>query len=115
DLVDRWARGDALEGCHGTTYRAPDGTVVRNPARPLLDVNALQSHDYSLIDVPRYYDLKGKIQLDYITSQGCRFRCAFCADPFVYDRMWVRLEPERAGSALEQWWRRSRFRHVNFQ
>jgi len=115
DVVDRLARGASLEGCLGSTYRAPDGSTVRNPARPLADVNTLAPHDYSLIEVERYYDLKGKVQLDYITSQGCRFRCAFCADPFVYERLWVGLAPERVGAEIERWWKRYQFRDVNLQ
>ena len=115
EMVDRLARGEGFDGCLGSTYRTPDGTVVANPARALQDVNTLHPHDYSLIEVERYYGLKGKVQLDYITSQGCRFRCAFCADPFVYSRQWVGLEPERVGSEIERWWRQYRFRDVNFQ
>ena len=92
----------------------PDAVHDRVP-RPLEDVNTLRPHDYALIDVERYYRLKGKVQLDYITSQGCRFRCAFCADPFVYQRRWVGLEPARIGSEIETWWHRHRFTDVNFQ
>jgi len=115
EIVDRLARGDTLKGCLGCTYRAGDGSVTQNAARPLADVNTLRPHDYSLIAVERYYGLKRKTQLDYITSQGCRFRCAFCADPFVYRRQWVGLEPARVGSEVEAWWRRYGFTDVNFQ
>jgi len=115
DAVDRLAQGESMDGCLGSTYRASDGSVVENPARPLADVNTLQPHDYALIDVEQYYRLKGKPQFDYITSQGCRFRCAFCADPFVYQRRWVGLEPARVGAEVEEWWQRYRFTDVNFQ
>ncbi len=115
EIVDRLARGESLEGCLGCSYRASDGSIRRNPARPLEDVNTLRPHDYSLIEVERYYRLKDRAQLDYITSQGCRFRCAFCADPFVYERQWVGLDPARVGAEIEGWWRRFRFSDVNFQ
>ena len=69
------------------------------------DINDFPEHDYWLIDVERYFALKGERQLDYITSQGCRFRCTFCADPTVYGRGWFGLEPmrvgDRAGAALD--------------
>ncbi|HYE85954.1 MAG TPA: radical SAM protein, partial [Vicinamibacterales bacterium] len=55
----------------------------------------LPAHDYSLIPVERYFALKGARQIDYISSQGCRFRCAFCADPAVFARGWTGLLPER--------------------
>jgi radical SAM superfamily enzyme YgiQ (UPF0313 family) len=89
--------------------------VTVNPPRALRDINGFRRHDYTLIPVPRYYDLKGKRQLDYIGSQGCRFRCAFCADPFVYQRRWVGLEPARMGAEIEEWWRRYGFTDLNFQ
>ena len=114
DIVERLERGDSLDGCLGSTYRE-NGTVKENPGRPLADINTFRPHDYALIPVERYYDLKRKPQLDYIGSQGCRFRCAFCADPFVYKRGWVGLSPERVGQEIETWWRRYRFTDVNFQ
>jgi radical SAM superfamily enzyme YgiQ (UPF0313 family) len=64
-------------------------------SRPLKDLNAYSSHDYSLIEVEKYFSLKRTRQLDYISSQGCRFRCAFCADPAVFDRGWTGLTPGR--------------------
>lgn len=115
DIVDRLERGDSLLGCAGSTYRAADGTMVAESPRPLTDVNTFRPHDYDLIDVRRYYALKGKPQLDYIASQGCRFRCAFCADPFVYERRWVGLAPERIGAEIEALWRAHRFDDLNFQ
>jgi len=65
--------------------------------------------------VERYFELKGKRQLDYISSQGCRFRCAFCADPFVYSRQWVALPPERVVDDLSSLHGRYGFTDVNFQ
>lgn len=115
EVVERLERGDSLDGCLGCSYRDADGTVRENPGRPLADINAFRAHDYTLIPVERYYHLKRKPQLDYIGSQGCRFRCAFCADPFVYKRGWVGLAPERVGQEIETWWRRYHFTDVNFQ
>jgi radical SAM superfamily enzyme YgiQ (UPF0313 family) len=115
EIVDRLARGATMDGCLGCTYRASNGAITQNAARPLEDVNVFRAHDYSLIDVAQYYRLKTKPQFDYITSQGCRFRCAFCADPFVYQRRWVGLEPARVGTEVEEWWRRYGFTDVNFQ
>ncbi len=115
EIVDRLAAGDALDGCRGCTYRTGDGEVRANPPRPLAPLDALRAHDYGLVPVERYFALKGKRQLDYISSQGCRFRCAFCADPFVYDRQWVGLDPRRMGTELEALQRRYGFADVNFQ
>jgi len=115
ELVDRLAAGRTLEDCAGCNVRLADGSIRENPPRALAQVEKFRSHDYSLIPVERYYELKGKRQLDYISSQGCNFRCAFCSDPFVYGRKWVGLEPLRMALRLKELWDRYRFDDVNFQ
>ena len=111
-LVARAARSKAAPGAR---CGSPDGTIHENPARPLAPVDKFRAHDYGLIPVERYFELKGKRQLDYISSQGCNFRCAFCSDPFVYGRKWVGLEPTRMALRLKELWDRYHFDDVNFQ
>jgi anaerobic magnesium-protoporphyrin IX monomethyl ester cyclase len=115
DILARLARDESLQGVAGCTVRLPDGSIHTNPDRPLESVDAFRPHDYGLIPVDRYYTLKGKRQLDFISSQGCNFRCAFCSDPFVYGRKWVGLEPQRMALRLKELWDRYRFDDVNFQ
>ncbi len=115
EIVERLSQGRSLEGCAGCTVRLPDGRIHENPARSLAPVERFRAHDYSLIPVERYFELKGKRQLDFISSQGCNFRCAFCSDPFVYGRKWVGLEPTRMALRLKELWDRYRFSDVNFQ
>ena len=115
EIVRRLAGGHSLEGCAGCTVRLADGSICENPSRPLAPVDRFRAHDYGLIPVERYFALKGKRQLDYISSQGCAFRCAFCSDPFVYGRRWVGLEPTRMALRLKELWDRYRFNDVNFQ
>ncbi len=117
EILDRLAdcaSPEELEGIAGTAHRGPNGPTA-NPPRPMTAMNALPPHDYDLIPVERYFGLKERRQFDYIASTGCHFRCAFCADPFVYKRKWVALEPERMGEELEAHWRRWRFQDLNFQ
>lgn len=114
EVVDRLAAGATLDGCAGAAYKRNGETVV-NPPRPLRPVDALPAHDYTLIPVERYFQLKRKRQLDYIASQGCRFRCAFCADPFVYKRGWFGLSPERMGREIADLAARYRFEELAFQ
>jgi radical SAM superfamily enzyme YgiQ (UPF0313 family) len=114
ELAARLADGADLVGLPGTAVRQGD-QVLANPPRALTDMNSLPAHDYSLIDVERYFQLKGQRQLDYISSTGCHFRCAFCADPFVFKRRWTALEPARMGEEIEFLWRRHRFADLAFQ
>jgi anaerobic magnesium-protoporphyrin IX monomethyl ester cyclase len=82
---------------------------------PMKDLNAFPAHDYSLIAVEKYFALKGSRQIDYISSQGCRFRCAFCADPAVFARGWSGLAPERIADEIAFLGRRYTIEDVAFQ
>ena len=99
-IVDRLLAGERVEGCE---------------SRPLKDLNAFPAHDYSLIPVERYFDLKGTRQIDYISSQGCRFRCAFCADPAVFNRGWTGLTPDRIADEIKSLHDRYGFDDLAFQ
>lgn len=115
EIVDRLDRGEPLAGVPGCWVRPTGGAPKAGGLRPMEDINAFRPHDYGLLPMERYFELKGKRQLDYISSQGCFFRCAFCADPFVYKRTWKGFEPERVGREIEAAYRRWGFDDVNFQ
>lgn len=117
EILDRLAAGQSLAGVLGCAFSAGpgQGQVVVNPPRPLRDINQLPRHDYRLIPVERYFERKGQRQLDYISSQGCRFRCNFCADPAVYKRGWYGYTPERMVEEIAALWREHRFTDLNLQ
>jgi anaerobic magnesium-protoporphyrin IX monomethyl ester cyclase len=120
ELVDRFAEGGSPTGIAGSVHRdvggrAGTGPIVHELLRPMRDVNELASHDYRFVDVDRYFAAKGRRQFDYISSQGCRFRCTFCADPYVYKRGWYGLEPERMATELLAHKRAFGFDEVAFQ
>ena len=114
--VDAVVSGQGEAAFAGVIARLLDGEQVRGPlSRPMQDLNTFPAHDYSLIPVERYFALKGTRQIDYISSQGCRFRCAFCADPAVFARGWSGLSPERIGAEVEQLHRRYQLNDLAFQ
>ncbi|MFO1465997.1 MAG: radical SAM protein [Steroidobacteraceae bacterium] len=115
EILQRLAHRESLEGCAGCTVRLGNGEVCVNPPRALRPLESFRAHDYGLIPVQRYFDLKGKRQLDFISSQGCNFRCAFCSDPFVYGRKWVGLDPATMVERLHGLSDRYGFDDVNFQ
>lgn len=115
ELLERLARGAGLDGCAGSVFRSPRGKVVVNPPRALEDLSAFPAHDYALLPVERYFVLKRRRQLDYVSSQGCRFRCSFCADPGVYRRGWTGLDPERIADEAAALHRRHQLEELAFQ
>jgi radical SAM superfamily enzyme YgiQ (UPF0313 family) len=110
EILERLAEGAGLEDVPGSTHGG-----LQSPPRAMVDVNGLPGHDYDLIPVETYFARKGRRQLDYISSQGCRFRCTFCADPTVYRRAWFGLDPERVGAELARLFQRHRYEDVSFQ
>ena len=114
ELVARLAREESIEDIRGICFRDDQGTR-QTPERPLLPMESFPPVDYGLVPVERYFRLKGQRQLDYISSTGCPFRCAFCADPFVYGRGWKAIGPERLAEEITGLWRRYRFDDLNFQ
>jgi anaerobic magnesium-protoporphyrin IX monomethyl ester cyclase len=115
EIVEALADEGQLPGViRGATTRV-DGAPTTHAPRPLKSVNDFPAHNYDLFPVERYFQLKGERQLDYIASTGCFFRCAFCADPFVYNRRWVGLAPERIAEETNRLWQRYHFSDLSLQ
>ena len=115
ELVLSIDAGVGVESISGITYRDKSGEVIKNKPRPMMDMNSLAPVNYDLINVESYFKAKGNRQFDYISSIGCHFRCTFCADPFVYERGWSGIHPERMGEELDYWHSKYRFTDLNFQ
>jgi radical SAM superfamily enzyme YgiQ (UPF0313 family) len=114
ELVEHLAAGESISEIRGICHRNGE-TPYLNPSRPLQDMDAFARPNYDLIPISQYYTLKGKRQLDYITSTGCPFRCAFCADPFVYGRKYKAVSPARLVDHLHHLWIKYPFDDLNFQ
>ena len=115
EIVACLESGADLSHVQGIAYRNSAGTIIKNPGRPLEDMNFLPKVNYELIDVERYFEKKKRRQFDYISSAGCLFRCTFCADPDVFNRKWTAISPERMGEELAHWYDKYKFTDVNFQ
>ncbi len=114
ELVARLENQEPLDTVTGISLRGSNG-AQQNPERPLMPMEVFPPVNYDLIPVEDYFQLKGQRQLDYISSTGCLFRCAFCADPFVYKRGWQAIGPARLADEVESLWQRYRFDDLNFQ
>ena len=102
EVVSRLQAGEPLTDLPGLKAGPSQNGLRAWKPRALRDLNELPRHDYSLIPVTKYFEHKGKRQIDYISSQGCRFRCSFCADPAVYARGWTGLTPARIAEEAAQ-------------
>jgi len=114
ELVEHLAEGNPLNNLKGIAYRN-NGNVIQNPPRPLVAMERFGRVNYDLINVEKYFEKKGNRQFDYISSTGCYFRCAFCADPFVFERKYSAIPASKMGEDLEHYYRKYKFTDVNFQ
>ncbi|MCH8942962.1 MAG: B12-binding domain-containing radical SAM protein [Bacteroidetes bacterium] len=114
DLVDHLGGGIPLDKVKGIAYRN-NGNVLKNPPRQMVAMDSFGRVNYDLINVEKYFKKKGKRQFDFISSTGCYFRCAFCADPFVYKRKFTAIPAAKMGDDLEYYYKKYRFSDLNFQ
>lgn len=114
ELVEHLDRNDSLESIKGIAYRK-EGIPHKNPPRPIRDMNSFDRINYDLIDVEAYFRKKKKRQFDYISSIGCYYRCTFCADPFVFQRKFSAISPEKMGEELAYYHEKYGFTDLNFQ
>lgn len=114
ELINAFITTSDLINIKGISFKN-NGIITHNPERTMVDINSFPAFNYKLINVPAYIKLSGRNQLDYISSQGCRFRCSFCADPFMYKRGWYGYNPQRMGDEIEALWKQYKFNHIHFQ
>ncbi len=89
ELVEFLQGRGALENIQGLTYRAKNGEVVHNPARPLLSsLNDIPWPDMSLVVGGE------KISpTPMLASRGCPFGCEFCSVVLMFGRKVRTVEP----------------------
>lgn len=114
ELVARRRAGAPLAGLAGAWVRE-DGIVTPGPERAMASPASFPPTDYGLLDLEPYFQRSGRRALDYVSSQGCPYRCSFCSDPMVYGRSWLALPAERVLAEIEQLAARYRLDEVLFQ
>jgi radical SAM superfamily enzyme YgiQ (UPF0313 family) len=94
---------ESLKEVTGLSYKIK-GRRIHNPDRPFEDINNFPEMPYELVDVEKTLlnSEFGKRTINYYASQGCPFRCDFCADPQVYKRRWSILAPDRIVKELKK-------------
>lgn len=115
EIVDAISNNLLIENIKGICYRNEKGGVIKNLARTILPMDTFSDVNYDLIDVEKYFEKKGRRQLDYISSTGCHFRCTFCADPFVYERKWTAISAEIMVEKLAELHKKYQFTDLNLQ
>lgn len=115
ELITHIDEGSSIKDIKGICYRDKNNEIIKNPPRAMYPMDDYADINYDLIDVEKYFEKKGKRQLDYISSTGCFFRCSFCADPYVFNRKWTAISPEKMVDKLEGLYKKYQFNDLNLQ
>ncbi len=114
ELLDAFEANSGYDKVLGLAYLKKN-IFFENAERKFADINQFPAYDYDLVPLESYFQLKGMRQIDFYSSQGCPYRCAFCADPFVYSRRWSGLKGSRMLSDVFEAVKKYRVDDVLFQ
>jgi anaerobic magnesium-protoporphyrin IX monomethyl ester cyclase len=79
ELADALAAGRTPAGIRNLWWKRPDGTVERNPLRPLVELDALPFPDREVFDYPNlHHERRGEATM--MVSRGCPYRCTYCCN-----------------------------------
>lgn len=86
-LLQSLKSGEDLREVLGLIFRNPDGSITKNPSRPLeMDLDQFPWPAREYLPMHNYVDTPGGIptpSLQLWASRGCPFKCIFCAWPQV--------------------------------
>lgn len=85
-------------------YKLEDGVCRLNELGPIEDPNELPMPAFHHFDPKKYPGRpveKGGVYINYQSSIGCPYNCAFCASPLVYQRRWKAISPKRMLDEIE--------------
>ena len=89
EIAERIRNGESCEDVRNVWLKRPDGSIVKNPMRPLVDINK-PLPDFSLFDEARFYrPMGGRIfkTVPLETYRGCPYTCSFCNSPMQVEVM----------------------------
>ncbi len=112
EIANRLDAGESLTGIAGTWCRLPDGSVQKNPKRPVADLEQIampywEAEHFAFINGPRFerqflpnaHNVDKSYQI--MTQRGCPFSCSFCVESFYQNEFGKkdslrRMSPEKA-------------------
>jgi len=80
ELCDKMSAGEDYTNVESLYFKMPDGTIKRNPIRPLFeDLDRLPIPDFDLFDFDNLESSKVSTAIA-IVSRGCFYNCTYCGN-----------------------------------
>jgi radical SAM superfamily enzyme YgiQ (UPF0313 family) len=86
ELLDFMTSDKDFEHVRNFWFKKKDGTIIRNPIRPYVDLDSLPYPDYSIFEERHFlgpFDGKVYRMVQVETSRGCPYRCSFCVNKYL--------------------------------
>lgn len=101
DVLDALDTGRPLSGVPGVSYREGE-TILHAPDRPFMDIDRV-SLNWNLLDEQPYIKTHGdRRMMAFVTGRGCPFRCAYCWNTVVHNRMFRGWSVEKTREELKK-------------
>jgi anaerobic magnesium-protoporphyrin IX monomethyl ester cyclase len=101
ELLDKLHSKASLNGVLGVTFRANDGSIVRNEDRGFLeDLDSLPFPAHHLLPLESLKRM-GKILFPLITSRGCVYWCDFCSTVRMFGRGYRMRSPKNVVDEMQ--------------
>ncbi len=80
ELCDKLSAGEDYTAIESKWFKLADGTVIRNPVRPLFaDLDRLPIPDFDLFDYKNLESVKVDTAI-VVVSRGCFYNCTYCGN-----------------------------------
>ena len=87
DVIRKMKGGESIQDVKGLWIKNEDGTILKNPPQPLVDLSEYYTN-YRLFSEKRFYrPIGGKVRrtLQLETYRGCPYSCTYCNSPTTRD------------------------------